>query len=471
MENQSSVFCDENQIDILRQVFIITAQNGYKEEVFQTRYICSVFYNEEELFDTLANYEINKTTSLHAYAICDAIKSGDNARALKLISRIALPVTDGEMINPNKIYYTFIKYVGVYISAIKHGNIEILDKMLTFPVSEKKKYALFFSSIHEKSIPVIKYFISKNYDLNYQLMEPFIIGVIDKKVIKTPLLIGVLSRNFEIVQLLVENGAVSWITPFEIYYNQVEFRSISPILISCLSKNHEIFDYLLINSNIIHLDEIITTLCRQEDIKLLKTVIEKYNKLLQDKGEPQDALIIPDNAFIISSKKKNMDIFNYLFDNFKMSLHARNETIEILCDYNKHDILDKVLIKYPGYIYDFILTVACRNSSEEIVACLINHGVDINHNINGTTVLTKIAERNFIGVAQMLLDRKIDINHQSDRGWSALMMAVTTGKIEMVQFLMENGADKSLKNNMGRDVLEMAKFRNHVKIIEILTKY
>jgi len=177
------IFCDDNQVDILRQVFTITAQNGYKEEVFQTRYVCSVFYNEEELFDTLANYEINKTTSLHAYAICDAIKLEDNARALKLISRIALPVTDGEMINPNKIYYTFIKYVGVYITAIKHGNIEILDKMLTFPVSEMKKYALYFSSIQEKSIPVIKYFISKNYDMNYQLMEPSIIEFYSKNII------------------------------------------------------------------------------------------------------------------------------------------------------------------------------------------------------------------------------------------------------------------------------------------------
>jgi hypothetical protein len=36
--------------------------------------------------------------------------------------------------------------------------------------------------------------------------------------------------------------------------------------------------------------------------------------------------------------------------------------------------------------------------------------------------------------------------------------------------LFSNGADKTLKNDMGRDVLEMAKFKNRVEIIEILTK-
>lgn len=92
MEIQPSIYCDENKLDKLRQVFTLAAQNGYKEEVHQIRFVCSLFFNEEALFDALANYQIKNDISLLAYAICNAIKLKDTARAMKLISRIALPV-------------------------------------------------------------------------------------------------------------------------------------------------------------------------------------------------------------------------------------------------------------------------------------------------------------------------------------------------------------------------------------------
>lgn len=465
MEIQTSIFSDENQIDVLRQVFTIVAQNGYKEEILQARYVCSVFFKDEALFDAFANYQINKSTSLLAYTICDAIKSKDTVRAMKLISRIAPRVTEEvEKMNPNKTYYKFIRYRSVFIDVITYENIDILDRMLTFPVSEKNKYALLFLSIQEKSIPVIKYFISKNYDLNYQLMYPLTNDLPDEKLLKTSLMVGVQTKNLEIVQLLVENGAVSSSSPIIIGYNKREYTSMSPILISCLYKNWDIFEYLLNNSNLVNQNEIIISLCEQDNIDQLKKVIEKIIK--------NDPIIIPNDAIIIACRKMNLEIFNYLFDNFEINnVQTRNQIISGLGFSNKYDVLDKFLIKYPGEILYNEFSHACHNYSEEIIACLISHGADINYpNPNDTTVLTKIAERNFIDVAQMLLDRKININHQSIRGWTALMAAVTNGHIEMVIFLMNNGADKTLKNDMRRDVLEMARYRNRVEIIDILTK-
>jgi hypothetical protein len=46
MEVQQTVFCDENQIDILRQVFTITAQNGYKEEVPKIVFLLTTYFLE-----------------------------------------------------------------------------------------------------------------------------------------------------------------------------------------------------------------------------------------------------------------------------------------------------------------------------------------------------------------------------------------------------------------------------------------
>jgi hypothetical protein len=147
MENQPK-FCNETQIDILRQVFTLTALQGFKEEVFQSRYACSVFYQEVELFNALANFQITRNTSLIVYAICNAIKSKNTELAMKLISRIAPSVSEEiEKMNPNKIYYKFMRFIPVYVTAIRNENIEIIEKMLKFPISEKMKQKLFSFAI------------------------------------------------------------------------------------------------------------------------------------------------------------------------------------------------------------------------------------------------------------------------------------------------------------------------------------
>lgn len=338
--------------------------------------------------------------------------------------------------------------------------------MLTFIVSEKNKYEILFFSIQEQSIPIIKYLISKKYDLNYELNQKFNEKLNNVKLLKTPLMIGVQTKNLEIVKLLVENGAKSSISDIRINHNQILYTSLSPILISCIHKCWDIFEHLLNNSNLIHQKEIIFSLCYNENIEQLKKVIEKLKDV---EGEPPNISILITDAFVVSCK--NTEIFNYLFDNFEIiNVDIKNKMIQCLSYMNKYNELDKLLIKYPSEFSDVFLNEAYKYYSEPIIACLINHGANINTNPVDTTLLTKIAERNFIGIAQMLLDRKIDINHQSNRGWTALMAAVTNGHNEMVQFLINNGADKTLKNDKNRDVLEMAKFKNREEIIEILTK-
>jgi len=476
MEIQPSVFCNETQIDVLRQVFTLTALLGYKEEVFPSRYACSVFLNEEELFNGLANYQIKKTKSLFALAICNAIKSNDNKRAIKLISRIASPVSkEVEKMNPNKIYYTFKRYVSVYELAIKTQNIEILEKMLTFPIPEKNKQAMFFFSIENKCINVIKYFISNGYNLNYELMRPFSEKINEVELLKTSLMVGVQTKNLEIVKLLVENGAVTNL-PVNIVDNRIAhnctiYPSLSPILISCLTKEWDIFEYLLDNFNIVHFNELIPVLCSHLKINLLKKLVHK--KKIETNVNVDEQLVIEykslANAFRFTIN--NELARNFLLDNFNIDNEIRKKIICLLCETNDYDVLDQFLTKYPIKLDYLYFQDICEFYSEEMIECIIKHGQNVHNNDDEPSLLTRIAERNFIRIAQILLDRKIDINHQSYRGWTALMSAVTNGHSEMVQFLMENGADKTLKNDRRRDVVEMAKFRNRVEIIEILNKY
>jgi len=56
----------------------------------------------------------------------------------------------------------------------------------------------------------------------------------------------------------------------------------------------------------------------------------------------------------------------------------------------------------------------------------------------------------------LLLNQGIDINATDDRNNTALHWAVGQMRLEAVKLLVENGADKSLKDNFGRTPLDAA---------------
>ena len=63
------------------------------------------------------------------------------------------------------------------------------------------------------------------------------------------------------------------------------------------------------------------------------------------------------------------------------------------------------------------------------------------------------------------------INMQDKCGWSALMFAAFTGfSIEVVQLLLQHGADVDLANDDGRTALFMASEKGYVEIVKILLK-
>jgi ankyrin repeat protein len=246
-------------------------------------------------------------------------------------------------------------------------------------------------------------------------------------------------------------------------------------LISCLEKDWDIFEYLLDNSNIYHFEELIVVLCSYYKIDLLKKIVQKQIIMLKEINPHADERLTIESQYLCDAFRttiNNAEIYNFLFENFHIDYESRKVIISALGQTNNYDGLDQFLTKYGGFIHYPYLEDFCEYNSEEMITCLIKHYGAYIHPLNTSnpTLLTKIAGRNFIRIAQMLLDKKIDINHQSDRGWTALMAAVTNGHIEMVKFLMENGADKTLKNDKGRDVLEMAKYRDRKEIIKILIK-
>jgi len=71
-------------------------------------------------------------------------------------------------------------------------------------------------------------------------------------------------------------------------------------------------------------------------------------------------------------------------------------------------------------------------------------------------------------VAYLAHELKINPNIQDHAGDTALHDAARFGHVDVVQILLEAGADPSIKNNQGKDPLTLAELANKEDVIKIL---
>lgn len=80
------------------------------------------------------------------------------------------------------------------------------------------------------------------------------------------------------------------------------------------------------------------------------------------------------------------------------------------------------------------------------------------------------ASRCFFSVAKFLLSEGYNVNAKDSAGNTPLMDAISTGEqaFEMVKLLVEAGADPTVKNNKGIDVIQKAEGARYTEIAEYL---
>ncbi|XP_038061254.1 ankyrin repeat domain-containing protein 17-like isoform X2 [Patiria miniata] len=116
------------------------------------------------------------------------------------------------------------------------------------------------------------------------------------------------------------------------------------------------------------------------------------------------------------------------------------------------------------------LMYACSGGHEEAVKVLLDHEANIeDHNENGHTPLMEAASSGHVGIAKVLLERGAGINtHSNEFKESALTLACYKGHLEMVQFLLEAGADHEHKTDEMHTALMEASMDGHVEVARLL---
>ena len=207
-------------------------------------------------------------------------------------------------------------------------------------------------------------------------------------------------------------------------------------------------------------------------------------QLLLKKGANQNIINIYGMTAISYKNNKNI---KYLMNSYKKKLNKFNKNLTKVL--NKYGNRDKALMKAvkngnkrdieillaAGVDQDvkntlLFQTIISNPTNFDIAEILLAAGADINVETKNGTLLYFFAELDpnpF--VVSWLLEHKADPNIRIGRSSNtALMIAAQFGHTDIVNLLLDAGAEKNLKNIRGETALMIAKKKGHTEIIKLL---
>ena len=113
------------------------------------------------------------------------------------------------------------------------------------------------------------------------------------------------------------------------------------------------------------------------------------------------------------------------------------------------------------------LMVAAVNDKVQAVKCLLKQGADPSLQDNtGWDVLHCASQGGNSEVMELMLSHVSYIDSTTKEGVTSLMIAAGNDKLQAVKYLLKQGADPSLQNNDGWNVLHFASVSDNVAIME-----
>ena len=121
-------------------------------------------------------------------------------------------------------------------------------------------------------------------------------------------------------------------------------------------------------------------------------------------------------------------------------------------------------------LLDYGADINAQNNHPEAVRILIDGNAKIDDTRRrGGTALSFAADRGNLEIVRMLVENGADINvTDGEMGITPLMDSAYMNQYEVVKYLLEQGAGKTLLDKSGNDALYYAKMRRNWKIIQLL---
>jgi ankyrin repeat protein len=214
------------------------------------------------------------------------------------------------------------------------------------------------------------------------------------------------------------------------------------------------------------------------------------------------------NEFFESVKAKDATKVKELLDRDANLVHSKTENgdsaVIIAVYYGAHEVLEILLTQEPelnifeaaalgnadkikeivttdpGQVNSFshdgwtALHLASFFGHPEAADLLVKNNAFINprtkNSMNNLPIHAAAASRK-IEIVEMLLNQGADVNEKQQGGFTPLHEAAITGNLEMVQLCLKHSVDKNIKNDKGETALTLASSKEHHHVVEFLQNY
>ncbi|CAF1638922.1 unnamed protein product [Rotaria magnacalcarata] len=347
--------------------------------------------------------------------------------------------------------------------------------------------ALFMATLEDR-VDVVKFLIEKGAHVNIQNR----FGV-------SPLLLCAEVGNFELVQALVQAGANVNITPQGELAERNYLAGQTPLYGAAKKGHVKICEYLIQNGADVNAITMtgttpLYTATEEGHLEIVVLLIDHGADVnLSPNGQVARNLHIENQTpLLIACVIKHEQIIRYLVKsgaNVNLTCESGSSPFLAICQHNNVE-LARFLIengaRYDGEAKSFYdgkingLIVAAESGSFETLRLLVEAGLDVNYKIEGQgetagrTPLFCACAKGFQDIVEYLIDRGADVNGAEESGLSCLHIASAMGHDGTVRILCEGGANidqRFLFKEQYVTAYDLAESQQHDHVCQILKTF
>jgi len=298
----------------------------------------------------------------------------------------------------------------------------------------KEQITPLMKAVRERDVKMIKKVLSLGGDPNSK-SKVFLTG-------------GTLRYTPESYKTLVELTPFQWSLQFE----AIPFEIIQ-LLVENGAKDTASGDGLI-------------TVTKANKFDIVKLLVEKG---VSNPATAQDVLMFAVITFNIG----NLNLLNYLID--KGAKDTSDKALYYAITGDKLDMV-KALVERGGsnLAMPYIFEAAVKKGNQGLVNYLIGKGMFNAKDSAGNTLLLNAIINDKSNIAKLLLDPKNNpkqfIDMQNNDGMTALMVAADKGNVDMVNLLLNAGANKNLTDKKGRNATGIASTKSNSQLLQAFTK-
>ncbi|XP_071111355.1 serine/threonine-protein phosphatase 6 regulatory ankyrin repeat subunit C-like [Haliotis cracherodii] len=254
---------------------------------------------------------------------------------------------------------------------------------------------------------------------------------------RTPVMLAAEKGHIEIVKLLVDKGGD----------------------MSLVGKRHE---------NILHL----ACLCGQ--IEVVKYVLSQDIVDINSRGRKRKTPVM------LAARNGHKEVVELLVKkgaNLSLAYNAAGSNVLHLACFNGHvDVVKYLLsqnavdVNSRGWKQRTPVMRAAHSGNKEVVELLVNKGADLSLlNKKGSNILHLVCQWGELEVVKyILLQNTVEINSRGYKKRTPMMWAAVKGHKEVVELLVNKGADASLVDKRGNNILHLACQMGQMEVVKYI---